>query len=475
MILPTSRFLAPNARLGTWWTPDTTDTDEEGVLSSLPQRRVPGVLTFQENGQWCLFLSRALPSLEDSGVEIWATDLLRRDRIFGSAAGRGYTLFGGIRTSWNTDVQTYLDEIWNGSWCLESPRLWASETDRVEKLYISFDAAATWSERPYGHGTYLNLQDYWDQENNSFSVPPWIAYEAAIGTASVQLRRGCSWTLAADSVNVLLTTQFEIEDDVELGSVRERWIRPLYDLLSFFWLQDPGVRKIQAKLKQHDPMLDLHFTQPLCTEPGGDDTETESEAPFATLEGIIAKGYSFHDVCSGFWECRARGIDRAIEFLNESQDSLLDHSIDAKLLNASKSLEAYVNATRPSHKRVNMSKAIRKLLEDADDVGDEIREIWRLRGRRYFENSIPEIRKAYAAHGQSDDSQRMRTKDELVDQHWHVVALQWLLRRQYLKEMGFDSKTSTELIRESRGYRKVCEAMRGHYQDSDRRVHDQVD
>ena len=464
MTLPTSRFLAPNARLGTWWTPDTTDADETGVLSSLPQRRIPGILTFQENGEWLLLLSRALPSSDEIEAEFWSSDLLRRDRILGSVAGRGYTLFDGTRTSWNTDIQTYLDEIWNGSWCLEAPRLWASENDRVEKLYVTIDAAATWSERPYGHGMHINLQEYWDRETDSFTVPPWISYQASIGSASVQLRRGCSWTLAADRLDLLLATQFEIDDDIELGSVRERWIRPLYDLLSFFWLQDPGVQEIQAKLQQHDQILDLHLMQPLTTAANHDATKSESEAPFATLEGIIAKGYSFQDLCGGFWDCRARGLDRAIELLNESQDSLLDRSVDAKLLNVTKSLEAYVNSTRADQKQVNVSKAIRQLLESSDEVGNEIQEIWRIRGRRYFENSIPEIRKRYAAHGQNSDSQRTRTDDELVDQYWHVIALQWLLRRRFLEEMGFDSRTSTELVVESRGYQKACEAMRSQYQ-----------
>ena len=465
MILPTSRFLAPKARLGTWWTPDTEDADEDGVLLSLPGRRAPGVLTFQDNGEWTLLLSYALPSPEEIETEFWSTDLIRRERIFGNVAGRGYTLFQGTRTTWNTDLQTYLDEIWTGSSCVEASRLWVSGTDRLEKLYVAFDAAATWSERPHGHGVHVNLQDHWDRETDSFTLPPSVSYEASIDSGLVQLRRGCSCALSSDNLSVLLTTEFEVEDDVELGSVREKWIRPLYDLLSFFWLQDPGVRKIQAKLPQHNQLLDLHLVQPLTSEPEVDDPNRESQAPFATLEGIIAKGYSFQDLCGGFWDCRERGIGRAIELLNESQDSLFDRSIDAQLLNATKSLEAYVAATRPSKPRVNVSRAIKYLLEFTDAVGEEIQEIWRIRGRKYFENSIPEIRKAYAAHGQHGDSQGKRGEDELVDQHWHVVALQWLLRRRFLEEMGFDSGTSTELVVESRGYQKACEAMRVHYQD----------
>ena len=56
-----SEFLAPGARLGTWWVPADDDLNDEGDFDTLPQRREPGVLLPKANSGWALLLARQLP------------------------------------------------------------------------------------------------------------------------------------------------------------------------------------------------------------------------------------------------------------------------------------------------------------------------------------------------------------------------------------------------------------------------------
>ena len=466
MTIPTSQFLPSGARLGTWWVPDELDANEEGCLDPLPTRRVPGILTFQTSGDWSLLLSHALPSDSPLISGPWSIEVRRQDRIWGITTGSTFSLFNGTLTNSGGNFSSHIDQTWSGSWCAESTGVRVTETDPIERLHLTFDAAGTWSEKPPGDGRQFNLFEHWNRDTDSFTVPPALVYHANIDEAQVRLCRDCRWTLSADRLEVEVSTDFEIEDTVELGMVSNRWIRPLYDLLSFFWLRDPGLQRIRVRLPNHRSFVELRYGQPLAQAADhSPSTNTESLAPFATLEGIIAKGYSFQDLLSGYWKCRERGIGGPIELLNESQYSLLDQSIDAQLLNATKSLEAYEESLCPDNNSANLNKAIGRLLQNTGTVGQEILDIWHIRAKDQFANSIPRIRNMFVAHGQMAGQTSKRTDSQLVDQDCHVIALQWLLRRRYLEEIGFDSNTADQLVIECRGYKGACEAMRAHYHD----------
>ena len=55
---------------------------------------------------------------------------------------------------------------------------------------------------------------------------------------------------------------------------------------------------------------------------------SERLAQLATLQGILAQGYSFENLIRGYWQWRERGYGRALELLIESQDPQLDESLD---------------------------------------------------------------------------------------------------------------------------------------------------
>ena len=189
-------------------------------------------------------------------------------------------------------------------------------------------------------------------------------------------------------------------------------------------------------------------------------------AQLATVQGILAHGYSFEDLICGYWQWWERGYGRALDLLIESQDPQLDQSIDARLLNAVKSLESYVRTQTGQSGRVNLRGASKQFLDGAGQIGDDIRGMWRERGRQYFENSIARLRGDYAAHEQSGTTDTSRSRDELLDQYWHLVALQWLLRRTYLQAMGIDAEAASDLVTDSLGYKKDCREMRDHYRIS---------
>ena len=92
--------------------------------------------------------------------------------------------------------------------------------------------------------------------------------------------------------------------------------------------------------------------------------------------------------------------------------------------------------------------------------------MWQARGQQQFGNSIARLRNNYIAHEQIGIAETTRSQDELLDQYWHLVALQWLLRRTYLQAMGIDAEAATDLVASSLGYTKDRRAIRDHYQKS---------
>ena len=189
-------------------------------------------------------------------------------------------------------------------------------------------------------------------------------------------------------------------------------------------------------------------------------------APFTTVEGLAKCGYSFEDLVTGYWDCRQRGYGRAIQRLNESQDSHLDHSLDARTLSAVKSLEAYEKARTDRTGTVDIANAADNLVDATGLVGAEIRDIWTSRRGQLFKNSIARIRTEYLTHEQSGARLETRSDSDLADQYWHHVALQWLLRRRLLATMGIKDSAADHLVAESLAYKEEIKVMRDHYTGS---------
>ena len=142
----------------------------------------------------------------------------------------------------------------------------------------------------------------------------------------------------------------------------------------------------------------------------------------------------------------------------------MDQSLDARLLDAVKSLESYMRTQ--TGKKPNLATASKQLLDGGERIGTDIRDIWRARGQQHFGNSLAQLRKTYVAHGQGGTTDTSRSRNEFLDQHWHLVALQWLLRRTYLQEMGIDAEAANKLVTDTLGYKRDCRTMRDHYRNS---------
>ena len=46
--------------------------------------------------------------------------------------------------------------------------------------------------------------------------------------------------MPSDELFLRLATVLSVEDDVELGDVRDKWVVPLHDLVSFFLVEESG-------------------------------------------------------------------------------------------------------------------------------------------------------------------------------------------------------------------------------------------
>ena len=461
-----SEFLAPGARLGTWWVPADDDLNDEGDFDTLPQRREPGVLLPKANGGWALLLARQLPAESVSARESLLSDRQECGLMWGDVLGSAISLFDG-RMGSSTNAGSYSHLVRRGEWYVESPMTWVDRSSRVRRVDINFAAGGAWSERPPGEGLDIDLQRQWDEDFTTFTRPEPVVYEAEVGDATVQLRRETVFTMPSDELYLRLSTVLSVEDDVELGDIRDNWVAPLYDLVSFFWLKNPVVVWIRVQLAGSKLSADVHYAGRLArADEDYKPPMSDRLAQFATLQGILAHGYGFEDLICRYWCWRKRGYGRALELLIESQDPQLDQSVDASLLNAIKSLETYVRTQKGKSGKVKLDKASEGLLVGAGQVGGDIRDIWQVRGQQHFGNSIAQLRGNYVAHEQIGTIITSRSKDELLDHYWHLVALQWLLRRTYLQAMGIDAEAATALVTSSLGYKQDCRKMREHYRIS---------
>ena len=459
-------FLASGACLGQWWTPRNEDADETG-LSRLPTRREAGILASSEAGHWALLVSGVRLPGDDTIGEGWSTQLQRQDAIWGQvSAGTCVSLLDGMRIRPRSPFGDSPEETWTGNWSAESKRAWIKPEDRANRVEIEFDVGAAWSERPRGYGYDVDLDDSWCPKLRTFTVPDTLIHEARIGGARLQLRRECVVERSSVAFTARTRTYFSIEDDVAFREINKRWVRPLFEFLSFFWLRNAKVLRVQAVDSEHEKRFDLHYSQPLAPSGNQQDEGSRSSSHFCNLGDLLAKGYEFETLLQKYFDWREAGYAPAVFLLVDSQNPLLDQSVGARLLSAIRSLETFEKARTRTN--VNVKKAVDHLISTSGSVGSEITDLWTQRGGRELGNSLPELRDRYAAHGKPGDEEHFPPESELLDQEWHLQALQWLLRRQYLEEMGLDPTDTIDLVTGSTGYKRDYEAIRQHYQQSPR-------
>ena len=460
-------FLAAGTRLGTWWVPDEADLTDEGDLGSLPERREAGIFTTAANGEWSLLLATALPSENRPVSDLMPLAFIQRELMWGKTQASAISLFNATATSETTDYETYVHTVWRGPWHVDSPRKWFVESDLVDHICIEIAAAGLWSDMPPGQGRKHNLHQQWDHDLGVFRRPKPVVHDAILDDTAVQLQTGVRGHYSGNRVEFELTTLIRVTDEVRVGQVLEKWIEPLHDLVGIFWLKNPGLVSVRV---QHPHSLGrsriCYSGRFAPVEPRSVLDSAHKFAPFMTVEGLEERGFSFNDLLTGYWRCRAQGYGRAIQRLNESQDSHLDQSLDARMLSAVKSLESYERARTGCTGTIDIAAAADNLVDATGSIGAAIRGIWTARGGQLFKNAIARIRNEHLAHEQSGKRLKTRSDSELTDQYLHHVTLQWLLRRRILGTIGIEDSDADHLVADSLAYKEEIKVIRDHYKDA---------
>ena len=421
-------------------------------------------MTTAIDGEWSLLLASEPPARDGQTPEVSPPDSRRRNLMWGKTHGSCTSLFAGSLTYDTTDWTTFAHEVWRGPWHVDSQGTWFEASDRVAHVFVEFAAGRTWADLAPGQGRKHNLHKQWDRSADTFTRPDPAIHEATVAGVTVQLKTAVSFHISDTRAEFELGSHFRVIDEVQIDEVLQKWVEPLHDLVGLFWLQNPGIVSVQVKRPDSRELSKVSYSGRFApVDPGTVLDAAHIFAPFTTVEGLIALGYSFDDLLTGYWDSRAQGFGRAIQRLNESQDSHLDESLDARMLSATKSLEALQKALTGQSGTVDLAKAAADLIGATGSIGDDITDIWKKRGTKLYKNSIAQIRHEYLAHEQSGERLKSLTDADLTDHYWHHIALQWLLRRRLLETMGIAADDADQLVAESLAYKSVIDHMRDYY------------
>ncbi len=298
-------------------------------------------MTIADDGEWSLLLASNPPSGDRGASRRRPVDSMQRELMWGKTQGSSISLFDATLTNTVTDYKTYSHEVWRGPWHVDSPSTWFDKSDPVQSIHIEFTAALPWSDLPPGKGRKHNLDQHWDREDRVFTRPEPVVHKASVNGAAVELHIGVRTDQSDNRVEVELESHFIVTGEVEIGEVLKKWVAPLHDLVGLFWLGNPGIVSVEAEHPDGLGLSRICYSGRFApADPSEALGSSHKFAPFTTVEGLAAHGYSFDDFLTSYWDCRDRGFGRAIQRLHESQDSHLDTSIDARMLSAIKSLES---------------------------------------------------------------------------------------------------------------------------------------
>jgi len=127
--------------------------------------------------------------------------------------------------------------------------------------------------------------------------------------------------------------------------------------------------------------------------------------------------------------------------------------VGARLLSAINSFETFEKA-RTKEKRIKLHKAVERLIERTGAVGSNVEDVWLEQGQPKFGKSLARARAAHAAHSTPAGEDHFPPEPELLDQEWHLTALQWLLRCRYLQSMGLNPVDAADLVTEAIDYQQ---------------------
>ena len=463
-----SHFLAPEGRLGRWWLPRTEDQDEHGHLPHLPIRREAGILASSEAGHWELLVSGTRRPGDETIDEPWADQLIRREVIWGMTNEGAVSLFDGMCLRPRPAPTSDSESTWTGNWSAESKLAWIHPEDRARHIEVELDAGAAWSGQGRGLEADIDLRNYWNSETRTFEIPDALVRSADVASARVQLRLECVPLATADSFSVRLRTYFAIEDDLSYREIGDKWVRPLYEFLSFCCARNASVTGVRARDSHSGHWVNLRYPQPLA--PVVDSTSTSSASgriQFASLRGLVARGLDFETLLGAYFDLQSRGFGAVLASLVDSQGALLDQSVGARFLSAIRSLETYEKTRQPRQSSVNLKTTVKRLLNDSGQIGVDIKRLRRIDGSRGFAKSIPELRDKFAAHGRSGEYGRFPTESENLKLERHLAALQWLLRWRYVQDFGISAEAAEYLVTESTGYKRMLRILEQNESSSD--------
>ena len=140
-------------------------------------------------------------------------------------------------------------------------------------------------------------------------MPDALVYTAEIAGARLLLRRECMPLVAANSFSVQLRTYFAIEDDLSYREVGGKWVRPLYEFLSFCCARNANVTRVRALDSHSGSWVSLRYPQPLV--PVAERTTpslTSGPNQFASLGGLVDKGLRFETLLGTYFDMQSRGF-----------------------------------------------------------------------------------------------------------------------------------------------------------------------
>ena len=176
--------------------------------------------------------------------------------------------------------------------------------------------------------------------------------------------------------------------------------------------------------------------------------------PFARLVTFSSKDANSKRCSSVISVGAGLAYASAVALLIDSQNPLLDRSVSARLLSAINSLEAFEKA-RNNTGNINLRKVAQCLTKSTGSVGSDVDAVWKEQGQQKFGNSLARLRADYAAHINPGAEDHFPSERELLEQEWHLAALQWLLRCRYLQEMGLNLTEAADLVTEATDYQEV--------------------
>lgn len=457
-------LLAPGARFGHWWIPHEPGSDDRIKRGMLPDSCAAGAVGVQNEGHWQLLKSAAGMDRSEVDAKLSTSGIERRETIWGQTRNESVSLFDGWCIRPRSILNRENDEVWVGNWRAESRGAWVEPHDRASRVEIEFDVAAAWSEPGLAYGREVDLTDAWDPQTRSAALPDPLVRRAEFEGAQISLCLECLVDSSAESLSVRVRTYFLIEEHLAFADIQERWVRPLFEMLSFCFADSARVTDITARDAEHGRHLGLYYPEPLATTSGVEpDGATRLWSQFVVMGDLAECGISFEAAIPHFLEWYKAGGAAALTLLVDSQRPLLDRSVGSRLLSVAMSLEAHEKATPGHNGQVNLRNAVELLLARSGSVGEDLCRLWALRGGKELHRSLPELRARHAAHGHSGHESRFESVQELLDLEHHVAALQWLLRWRYLQRFGLSENDSARLVTEARGYKGMLRAAEAHF------------